>query len=189
MDDPSIFGLDQEQIDVTRKVASLAIMTAVAVSTNYLLIGVVNIKLMDLIVFTGGYLYGPSFGSGLGILIWLVYGTLNPYGFSFPTLVATSLSETIYGIFGNIYRKYLEGENGFSSSLKLGILGFLLTFIYDLVTNILTAFVIGIPIFTVLITGIPFAIMHQVSNAIFFAVGFPPLIQALRINRVVEEIE
>lgn len=182
-------SLDKDHVDVSKKIASMAIMTAAAVSTNYLLIGVVNVKLMDLIVFTGGYLYGSLFGSGLGFMIWLVYGTLNPYGFSFPTLVATSLSETIYGIFGNIYRIHIEGGDGLSSSLKLGILGFLLTFVYDLVTNIFTAFVIGIPIPAALIAGIPFSIIHEISNALFFAVGFPPLIQALRINQVVKNIE
>jgi hypothetical protein len=189
LDAPSIINLEQEQISVTKKIAAMAILASASVASNYLLIGVVNIKLMDLIVFTGGYLYGAFFGSSLGLLIWLVYGTINPYGFSFPTLIATSLSETIYGIFGGLYRKNLEERNIQSSALKLGITGFLLTFVYDLVTNIVTGIVIGIPITSAIIAGIPFSIIHELSNAFFFAIGFPPLVQALRISQVVNDLE
>jgi len=32
---------------------------------------------MDLIVFSSGFLFGPSVGARVGILTWLVYGTLN----------------------------------------------------------------------------------------------------------------
>ncbi len=157
----------------------IAVMTAACIVSNYLLIGVFNVKLMDLIVFSSGFLFGPSVGASVGILTWLVYGTLNPYGFSLPILVATSLMESLYGIVGGLLGNRGKKGVGLTSNLKYGIVGFLLTFVYDLVTNIVSGLSAGIPLRVALITGIPFAIAHEGSNAVFFFLGAPPLISAV----------
>jgi hypothetical protein len=157
----------------------IAVMTAACIVSNYALIGVFNVKLMDLIVFSSGFLFGPSVGASVGILTWLVYGTLNPYGFSLPVLVATSLMESVYGIVGGILGKRGNMGVGLTGNLKYGIIGFLLTFLYDLVTNIVSGLSAGIPLGVALITGIPFAIAHQGSNAAFFFLGASPLISAV----------
>ena len=159
----------------------IAVMTAASIVSNYLLIGVFNVKLMDLIVFSSGFLFGPTVGASVGILTWLVYGTLNPYGFSLPILISTSLMESLYGIVGGLLGSKGTGRMGagLTANLKYGIVGFLLTFIYDLVTNIVFGLTAGIPLTVALITGIPFAIAHEVSNAVFFFLGAPPLISAV----------
>jgi hypothetical protein len=173
-------GLKENGLTPARKTSMLAVMTAAAVATNYLLIGVINVKFMDLIVFTGGYLYGSVFGATLGALIWLVYGTVNPYGVNLPTLAATTLAETLYGVAGGALRGGLRVEPGWRPDLRLGVAGFMLTFVYDLFTNVVSAYVAGIPVSVALIGGVPFAIMHELSNAAFFAVGLPPLLRAMR---------
>jgi uncharacterized membrane protein len=157
----------------------IAVMTAACIVSNYLLIGVFNVKLMDLIVFSSGFLFGPTVGASVGILTWLVYGTLNPYGFSLPVLISTSLMESLYGIVGGFLGTRANMGVGLTSNLKYGILGFLLTFVYDLVTNIVSGLSAGIPLSVALITGIPFAIAHEGSNAVFFFLGAPPLISAV----------
>ena len=157
----------------------IAVMTAACIVSNYLLIGVFNVKLMDLIVFSSGFLFGPTVGASVGILTWLVYGTLNPYGFSLPVLISTSLMESLYGIVGGFLGTRGSMGVGLSSSLKYGIVGFLLTFVYDLVTNIVSGLSAGIPLTVALITGIPFAIAHEGSNAAFFFLGAHPLISAV----------
>ncbi len=93
----------------------IAVLTAVCVATNYLLIGFVNVKFMDLIVFVSGLAFGAVVGSSVGALTWLVYGTINPYGFSLPILVATCLGETIFGLAGA-----LLGRLGFMDDAGLG---------------------------------------------------------------------
>jgi hypothetical protein len=164
----------------------MAVMTATAIASNYLLIGVLNVKFMDLIVFTGGYLFGGSFGVSIGALTWLVYGTINPYGFNLPTLVATIIGESIYGIAGGFVRDRLSFEESWRPDLRLGVIGFLLTFFYDVFTNIVSAWVAGIPVLVAFITGLPFTLTHEVSNAVFFAVGVPPVVRAVsRINGVI----
>jgi hypothetical protein len=176
---PICVGLKENGLTPTRKASTLAVMAAAAIATNYLLIGVANVKFMDLIVFTGGYMYGSGFGATLGALIWLVYGTVNPYGVNLVTLAATILGETLYGVAGGVLRVGLRVEPGWGPDLRLGVAGFLLTFVYDVFTNVVSAYVAGIPVSVALISGVPFALMHEVSNAVFFAVGLPPLLRAI----------
>jgi hypothetical protein len=167
-------------------------MTAACVSTNYLLVGVVNVKFMDLIVFISGLAFGPLVGLSVGTLTWLVYGTLNPYGFSLPILVATCIGESIYGLVGGLLNKvkFIEDSQANRSSIlfngvKFAIIGFLLTFIYDMFTNIIFAISVGMPLFLVLTGGIPFALVHEASNVVIFFVGAMPLLNV--INRLPHE--
>jgi hypothetical protein len=39
--------------------------------------------------------------------------------------------------------------------------------------------VVGIPLLVALISGIPFAIVHEISNTAFFFVGALPLVRAI----------
>jgi hypothetical protein len=171
----------------TRQVSVIAVMTATCVSTNYLLIGVINVKLMDLLVFVSGFAFGPLVGAIVGILTWLVYGTINPYGFSLPILAATCLGESIYGAVGGLLggmEPHRTDDNPGGRlrffNAKFAVIGFLLTFAYDLLTNIVSGLVAGIPIAVALVGGIPFALTHELSNLAFFFVGVSPLMNAIR---------
>jgi len=173
----------------TKDLSRIAVMTALIVGLNYLMLPLVNIKLMDLLVFVTGYTMGSLSGVLVGCLVWLVYGTLNPYGFSLPILVATCLGESIYGFVGGLCAASrfkvprnisVDNEEFWASNVKLGVIGFLLTFLYDLFTNVVSGLTVGIPITTALIMGIPFMIPHQVSNFVFFTLGGTVLINAIR---------
>lgn len=170
----------KNSLSPTKKAALLAVLSAAAIATNFLMIGVVNVKFMDLIVFTAGYLFGGGFGAATGALIWLIYGTLNPYGFSLPILVSTMAGETLYGYTGgwlSRWYRYPEGVFDF----RLAVTGFAVTFVYDLFTNLVSVYTVGIPVAVGLLSGVPFALTHELSNAAFFAFGFIPLIKALYI--------
>jgi hypothetical protein len=171
----------------TRQISIIAVMTAACVATNYLLISVPNIKFMDLIVFVSGLTFGATVGSAVGVLTWLVYGTLNPYGFSFPILFTTSLSETLYGLAGGILgglgSPYIVDRGRthmMTEGLKYATVGFLLTFAYDIITNVASAYTLGLPLIPVLVAGIPFSILHEVSNAAFFFLGVTPLLRLIK---------
>lgn len=153
-------------------------MSAAAIASNYLLIGVANIKFMDLIVFTSGFIMGPTMGAITGAMVWLIYGTINPFGFSLPILIATMCSETVYGIAGGLYRK--SSSNGTGFDIWVAVIGFLATFLYDLITNIVSAYTVGIPISVGLVTGIPFMLAHVLSNTVFFGLGFRPLSNSIQ---------
>ncbi len=173
----------------TEELSFIGVMTSLSVATNYLMLSLTNVKLMDLFVFVSGYLRGPLVGVLVGCFTWLIYGTLNPYGFSLPILIATMSGESIYGIIGGLSSHFrIFGDFGFSSSFKgdvwslnfkFAILGFFCTFIYDLYTNIISGLVSGLPIVAALILGIPFSLIHEVSNLILFFFGASILIGAI----------
>jgi len=164
-------------------------MTALCVTSNYAMIGIPNVKFMDLFVFVSGYSLGSLAGILVGCFTWFVYGTLNPYGFSLPILMATSLGEAVYGLAGGLSNRFGIRVPDLSSvgegkywicNIKIALLGFLLTFFYDLFTNIVSAITVGLPIPVALINGIPFAVLHEGSNVAFFFFGGAVMINAIR---------
>jgi len=173
----------------TRNLSFVAVMTALCVTSNYAMIGIPNVKFMDLFVFVSGYSVGSLAGILVGCFTWLVYGTLNPYGFSLPILVATSLGESVYGLVGGLSNKFrltvpdlsrAGNREYWICNVKIALLGFFLTFFYDLFTNIVSAITVGLPISVVLINGIPFAILHEGSNVAFFFFGGATMINVIR---------
>ncbi len=138
---------------------------------------------MDFFVFISGFVFGPLVGASIGILIWLIYGVMNPYGFVLQVWLATMFSESIYGLIGGLMEKRTASKNFYSNrfglSFLFGIAGFFLTLFYDLITNIVYALAFSIPIGIALITGVPFALVHELSNTILFGSCSIPLIVAL----------
>ena len=171
----------------TLKIAIIACLVALSIGTNYALAGVWNVKLMDFIVFVGGFCFGPVVGVLVGVISWAVYGTLNPQGFMLPIWLATMFSETIYGITGGLLRKglgnNLKGER-WKASIFFAWIGALLTLVYDVVTNVVFGLTVGWNvIFAVVVGFIPFGLVHEASNLFFFGFGSVPVISA--INKVV----
>src|SRR5438128_3178692 len=62
------------------KVMITAVFTALALATNYALIGIPNVKIMDTLVFVAAFFFGLRLGIGAPASIWLVYGFVNPNG-------------------------------------------------------------------------------------------------------------
>ena len=179
-----------KRIFSTKSLSLIILMTAISVISSYAMIGIPNVSLMDLFVFISGYLMGFIPGVLVGVLTWLVYGTLNPLGFNLVILVATCLGESLYGFVGGLSAR--SGLGGDLSSarvgdkalwwvnLKFGIIGFFLTFVYDLFTNIVSGLTVGIPPFMAIIQGIPFAVAHEVSNFFFFFFGCSALVMSIK---------
>ncbi|MEM3388445.1 MAG: hypothetical protein QW491_03400, partial [Thermoproteota archaeon] len=57
---------------LAKKVASLAVLAALAISSNYVLLSLPNVKLMDVIIFASSMAMGLKFGAVLAVLIWIV---------------------------------------------------------------------------------------------------------------------
>ena len=171
----------------SRKVAAIAVLVALSISTNYAMQPLSNVKLMDLIVFVGGFCFGPNVGVLIGVISWAVYGTLNPLGFILPVLLSTMFSEPIYGIVGAIIRKSVDKNASdeikskqVQTYLFFGILGMLMTFAYDIITNIVFGLVSGWDVIFAIVVGfVPLGIIHMVSNAFFFGFGCVPTINAI----------
>jgi len=182
--------VDLTKLTTTKRASIIAILTAACVASNYALVGVLNMKVMDVIVFITGLVFGPIMGITVGFLSWIIYGIINPYGFSLPILLATAGMETVYGLVGGIMGRNNEGiseESSILSGFKYAIIGFMLTFAYDLVTNLVMAATFGIEWSVALIGGIPWAIAHELSNSILFFIGVIPSVKG--IYRVIPEMK
>jgi len=165
----------------------IAVFTATCLATNYALIGLPNIKVMDLIVFVAGLNFGVFVGATTGALIWMIYSWLNPYGvLGLPTWLLISFGQAMYGVVGGLLGKTTSWRSGnFPNNFKieLALWGFVLTLFYDLVSNIGFAVTYGIPLIYVLVTGwlVPpwFGIIHEVSNTILFSLATGPLVKVI----------
>jgi hypothetical protein len=184
-------SIPQNRLFTIKTLNLIIVMTSINLASNYAMVGIPNVKLMDLFVFISGYLMGAFPGAIVGTLTWLVYGTLNPYGFNFIILIATCLGESLYGVVGWLSAKFGLGSNLSSlkevggkkvwwTNLKFGVIGFFSTFVYDIFTNIISVVIVGLPPLMAIIQGAPFAIAHEVSNFFFFFFGCSALIVTIK---------
>src|SRR5712692_775082 len=156
------------------KVSLIAVFTALSLATNYAMIDIPNVKLMDALVFIAAFLFGLEIGLGSAISIWIVYGFINPYGQADLTLLFFLITgESLYALSGallsraSVAKDLLNKAQPYGrTNLLFGLIGFQATFAYDVLTNfgswvfktstLYQAFIIG------MITGVPFAILHEV---------------------------
>jgi hypothetical protein len=163
----------------------VSIFTALALTTDYAMFPLANIKLMDSIVFVSSLSFGLGVGVSIGALTWLVYGTINPLGSaSGLLLVILILSETVYAFFGYLAGKRFNFDDGkVARNLLWGTLGLVGALIYDLNTIITPALLAGSSLLTV-VAGLPFAIpfmlAHEISDFAFFSTAAPILYAAIR---------
>jgi hypothetical protein len=169
----------------SRSVASLGVFTALVAALGFLLAGVPNVELMTLGAFVSGALLGAIRGAIVGAAAMGIYSSLNPYGIAPPPVFATQVAGlALVGAAGGALRERVTGRRtGTVAAVALGaVLGFGLTLLYDVLTNLGTAWSLGAyrdprPI---LWGGLAFAVWHMVGNAVIFAACAPPLFAALR---------
>lgn len=191
---PQDYPLQRSRTGATVEVALVAVFSAIALGTNYAMIALPNVKIMDSLIFMAAFLFGLRVGVGIATITWAVYGFVNPYGQAgFPLIVFLVVGECFYALAGVGLRrtkvaKQLLAERLLVSDLSLaiifGLVGLVSTFAYDTLTNFATymflanslyeAFLIG------MISGVPLAILHEFSNFWFFALTTPAAIVAAR---------
>ncbi|MEM3414161.1 MAG: hypothetical protein QW575_01170 [Thermoproteota archaeon] len=154
-----------------KKLVFTALLVALALATNYVLISVPNVKLMDFITFLAGKTLGFAFGAMTATLIWLVYGTINPYGFSASILPILIVSEMSYSAAGSLINGRFSKLSNKEKFFIYGIVGLLSTLTYDVVTNA----AVGILFYGSVIVGLitmnfpfPMGLVHEISNAVIF---------------------
>src|SRR5437867_11417334 len=88
------------------KVMITSVFTALALATNYALIGIPNVKIMDTLVFIAALFFGCRLGIGVAASIWLVYGFVNPNGVdTFRMLSFPMVGEGFYAFAGVALKK------------------------------------------------------------------------------------
>ena len=151
-----------------RKVAVLAVMTALCVGLQ-LTPRPPNIEFTSIICFFTGFLYGPIFGISLGALTMFINGFLSPYGNAGVIMPFQVLGMALIGLAGGVYRRSLHSmPSPRWFSIEVAFLAAFLTFSYDMITNVAYAFLFDVDLAFAIVSGVPFTIIHIVSNIVLF---------------------
>ncbi len=193
MDYPSKFAL---RLGI---IAPVALFSSLAVASDYAMLPFAQIKLMDALVFLAGYFYGFYPGMAVATITWLIYGTFNPLGVAgFPLIAILIVGEMFYAIAGGFLgRKTRNGIGSLkiqpsSRNLTLGVVGMSCALLYDLWTNAAEGLIIWGTLEGAalrILTGIPFAIVHEVADFIIFFALVPPLIVIIGKLNAVRRVE
>jgi hypothetical protein len=173
-----------------RSVATLGVLIALVAGLGHALAAVPNVELMGLSTFVCGALLGPWRGGCVGCGAMALYSVSSPWGVAPPPVFAGQLlGLALFGVVGGLAFHTFPADVA-TRSPKTWLLpaaaGFLLTVVYDLLTNLGVAWMMGTlrePL-PVLGAGLAFGLWHLLWNTVLFAVGAPTLLLALRRRRI-----
>lgn len=162
-------------------VSITAIMTALALVGNYVLVAVPNLELGSSVLFLTAYIFGARMAIWSTLIMSLLYGIINPWGGFIPQIWLSQVIGWFYiGTAGSIMGRI--GPNGKRlepRKWELAVTGAFATFIFEQITNIGYSITFGVPFILAVTAAIPFTVLHVVSNAIIFSQIVPMLNAAL----------
>jgi uncharacterized membrane protein len=165
----------------------IAIILAVGFLKHFL-IAIPNVELVTMTIFLAGYILGSLKGTIIGVVAEFLYSILSPYGIaSLPLLLAQMLAMGIVGYWGGLlFRFHKKFKNEIVKIFSLGLAGFFLTVLFDILTtlsfsifmaeSIPKIFASFVASFTI---GLPFSITHILLNTIIFMTLLPLICRAL----------
>ena len=170
----------------TRKALLASLLTSVTVALGLALSAVPNIELMTITVFISGYLLGWRLGMTVGAASIAAHSLFNPLGAALPQLLVSQIiGFAIIGLGGASIGPWIVGLSRRRLAFLLSSLaGFLLTFLYDVLTNIGAFFSITgdqapSNLLKFVGAGMVFMMMHLVWNTALFVVVLTPVLSVL----------
>ena len=164
-----------------------SIFCAMAIAMGYSLMMVPNIELITVTIFLSGVTLNLKWGAIVGLVAMAIYSGLNPLGsgLSFPPLFfAQIIGMSLCGIIGGILKPiFFVKKFSFLKLFLLGLVGFLVTFLYDVLTLVSYPLFsgLGFPgIIASLIKGLGFTLLHEISNIFIFLITVPRVVQFLK---------
>jgi hypothetical protein len=152
------------------RLAFTALFAALSAALGFAGALIPNIELITLSVFLGGVATGVGHGFVIGALSEIVFSTLNPLGPALPyVFVAQVIGMGIAGAVGGLVAPRLVRIAERKRPLLLGVIGFLVTLFYDVLTNFALGVHMG-PILTTFLGGLAFSLIHLAGNTLLFAV-------------------
>lgn len=172
------------ELDRSRKVALTAVLAALALVANYIVVVAPNVELGSSVLFMTGFLFGFEMAASCVVIVAFVFGLFNPWGpslFIVEVWIAQVIGWMFFAVAGHLVGRGGKHHNeGRYKSWEIGLLGGILTVFYDLVTNLGWSLASGIPLWATLVSGLPFTIVHIVSNVAIFAIVVLRLESAVR---------
>jgi len=161
----------------SRWVAVTAIMSALALVGNYVLVAIPNVELGSGVLFVTAYLFGLGMGIWCVLIVSIIYAFFNPWGPFIPTIWITQLIGWIFMVIAGMLMGRKDTDKSWTRGMQieLGVVGAVVTLFFDLITTLGYSIWFGVPYFIAVITGSAFIVLHVVSNAIIFPAIVPKL--------------
>ena len=155
-----------------RNIVVASLFIAISVTLGKALESVPNIELISFSVWMSSYILSKKYSMVVGILSFSIYSVLSPYGIApLPLLASQAIGGGLIGFFGGSFIKSKK-----VSYIGYMLFGFVLTFVYDLITN-LGGFIAfsenSSTLIVYLIGGLTFSIVHIVCNSAVFMLLTP----------------
>ena len=165
------------------KVAITSSLIFFGAISRTLMAGLPNIEPVMLVTLVSGVRYGWRYGFFTGLLTMMlsdliIYGTVPyfaiglPLGFIALTSLMTNTTYGLIGLLSGFFKKHTK-------RIELAGAALILTLIYDLITNIGTAFIANITITQALLQGIPFMLLHVIGNVLIIGICAPYLLRLM----------
>jgi len=167
--------------------ALVAMFVALMVGSGWALAMVPNVEFVTALAFTAGATLGPVLGALTGAGGMFIFSATNPVGsgLAFPVLLAAQVvSQAGVGLLGGLFSRIdTAGLIRWPQRLLIAIAGLAGTVLYDGLTSISFPLFAGAPpseVIALLVSGLVFTAIHQVSNALIFFLLVPRLVQVSR---------
>ncbi len=148
--------------------------TSLIIASDFGLSPILNVKLVDTLVFSSAFAFGFKVGAYVAVLSELIWSALSPYGFGGYIIPFLVIGELLYAFAGysssKIWRR--EGLSILSpQNFFFGAILAICAFIWDFETNLGTGLLVLWPnhitipgLLAFEIFGIPFMVPHELSD-------------------------
>jgi len=167
-----------------QSLALVATFSGVILGSNLVLTDLLNVKLLDSLVFVAAFLYGFRIGTSVAVVSELAWSFISPYGIAGYVTPFLVIGEMMFALAGwgasKLWSGYLRPRP--AKSLFFGALLATCAFIWDLETNVGTALIAFWPQLTiqnVLLTelqGVSFMLFHELSDLVLGVFFVPAVI-------------
>jgi hypothetical protein len=174
------------------RIALVGTFTALSVVLGYLLAYIPNIEIFTLMIFLSGFVLNKRYGALIGLLSSIIFTFFNPLGPSPPPLFIYQLIHySLTGVSGALTKDFMKNREFFKPKEDLyvyqvlvifGIVGGILTFVFDILSTLFGGFTVSITIDYFIATyllGIVFTTVHLIGNILVFVFLLPGLIQLI----------
>lgn len=165
----------------------IGVFTAAAVAGTFALSPLPNVEIITFCAFVTGFIFGARVGGGVGALSMFLFSVISPYGsgLGYPFLLATQIAGmSVAGLVGGLLRKLLRNFRSTSpwTMYLFGVSGATVTLLYDTITTLgfMYPMIPFSEFFSVFAAGIPFTIVHVVSNVILLGLVAPFVVRSIR---------
>ncbi|HUW91486.1 MAG TPA: hypothetical protein VMV43_13330 [Candidatus Nanopelagicaceae bacterium] len=176
----------------TLRVALISTFTALSVVLGYLLAYIPNLEIFTLMIFLSGFVLNKRYGALIGLLSSIIFTFFNPLGPSPPPLFIYQLIHySLTGISGGLTKDFMQNRKFFKPKEDLyvyqvmvifGVVGGILTFLFDIFSTLFGGFIVSITIDYFIATylfGLVFTTVHLIGNILVFVFLLPGLIQLI----------